>query len=264
MPTDERSPAPQVPIGFRDLAIAVVRARFPAVAVRLDARPSRAHRLTMLLGVLAVVGLAIASWLLLRPADHPAVETVLPRAGAPAPNATGTGGSPAGSGTSGDGRGATGAVPSGSPASLVVHVVGAVAAPGVVRVTTGARVLDVVAAAGGLAPDADTTRVNLAAKVADGQRVVVPAVGAPVPSAVAGDGGADADVAGTPDPSSPVNLNEATAAQLDTLPGVGPATAAAIIAHRVQHGPFRSVDALGDVRGIGPAKLEQLRPLVTV
>ena len=146
-----------------------------------------------------------------------------------------------------------------------MHVVGAVRSPGVVRVAVGARALDAVATAGGLLPEADTARINLAAKLVDGQRVVVPRVGEPSPAAV-GTGGADDPAAATtgPTPEAPLDLNEATAAQLDTLPGVGPATAAAIVAHRAAKGPFRSVDGLADVRGIGPAKLEQLRPLLTV
>ena len=114
----------------------------------------------------------------------------------------------------------------------------------------------------GAASDADLARVNLAAKLADGQRVVVPRAGDPSAVLALNDGGG-AD----PLPSAnaePVDLNNATAIQLDALPGIGPATAAAIIAYRTQHGPFRTVDALGDVKGIGTGKLEQLRPLVAV
>jgi competence protein ComEA len=146
---------------------------------------------------------------------------------------------------------------------LVVDVVGAVRAPGVVRVAAGARIVDAIASAGGASADADLTRLNLAAPVTDGTRIAVPRVGQPAvpvdPGAVsggaaAGDGGAAA---------GPVNINNATAAQLDALPGVGPATAQAIVSDRQQHGPFASVDDLARVRGIGPAKLAQLRPLVT-
>lgn len=145
--------------------------------------------------------------------------------------------------------------------AILVHVAGAVHTPGVYRLATGARVLDAVAAAGGLDADADADVVNLAAVVHDGERVWVPRVGQTVPVVVTGGSGASGS-AGTP--AGPVNLNTATADELDALPGVGPATAAAIVAHRDQHGPFGSVDDLADVRGIGPAKLEALRGLVTV
>lgn len=139
---------------------------------------------------------------------------------------------------------------------LVVHVAGAVATPGVYRIPAGSRVIEAVHAAGGFAADANPDAVNLAAVVVDAQRVYIPRVGEV--GVVTGGVGVAADVSG------PVNLNAATAEQLDTLPGVGPATAAAIIAYREQHGPFASVDQLGDVRGIGPAKLDAIRGLVTV
>jgi len=152
--------------------------------------------------------------------------------------------------------------------SLVVHVVGAVVRPGIVRLESGARVVDAVDAAGGLAPGADVDRVNLAAVLADGQRVVIPLVGQVPPVEVGPSNGAAAGSSSSggdqPSPIAPVDLNTATAEQLDTLPGVGPATAAAIIAHRGESGPFASVDELLDVRGIGEARLESLRDLVTV
>ena len=143
---------------------------------------------------------------------------------------------------------------------LVVHVAGAVSAPGVHELRPGSRVADAIAAAGGLTPDADASRINLAAPVADGERVYVLALGeqeAPVAagSAPAGSGG---------EATGPVNLNTADAELLDSLPGVGPATAAAIIEHRARVGPFTSIDQLLDVPGIGDAKLEALRDLVTV
>jgi competence protein ComEA len=146
-----------------------------------------------------------------------------------------------------------------APTEFVVHVAGAVAQPGVYRVPSGARVIDAVARAGGLAADAQPDAVNLAAPVADGERVYVPHLGETLPLAAVG-----APATGAITPAGPVNLNNASPEELDQLPGVGPATAAAIIAHRDQHGPFGSVDDLADVRGIGPAKLEALRGLVTV
>lgn len=144
---------------------------------------------------------------------------------------------------------------------LLVHVVGAVVAPGVHEVPAGSRVIDVIEAAGGLTANADDARINLAAPVSDGERVYIPAVGEePPPAVVGGDGGATTP--GTD--AGPVDLNRADAAALEALPGIGPATAAAIIQHRDEIGGFTSVDQLLDVRGIGEAKLEQLRPHVTV
>jgi len=142
---------------------------------------------------------------------------------------------------------------------VVVAAAGAVAHPGVYTVKAGARVVDVLQAAGGATPEADLDRVNLAAKVADGERVYIPRKGE------AGDAGAA--VAGSPTGSSAsavVDLNTATAAQLEALPGIGPATAQAILEYRTQHGRFRSVNELLEVRGIGEAKLAQIRPHVRV
>jgi competence protein ComEA len=151
--------------------------------------------------------------------------------------------------------------------AIVVDVVGAVRRGGVVRLPAGARVVDAIAAAGGATADADLVRLNLAAPVTDGSRIAVPRIGAPAPpvdpTAVSGVTTPGTDETGAT-PGAPVDINTATADQLDTLPGVGPATAAAIISDRKAHGPFRSVNDLGRVRGIGDAKLEQLRPLVTV
>lgn len=146
------------------------------------------------------------------------------------------------------------------PTGLLVHVAGSVAAPGVHELPAGARVVDAIEAAGGLAPDADGARINLAAPLVDGERVYVPAVGEEPPpvalGGVAGPSGAS--------PTGPVNLNTADASALEALPGVGPATAAAILEHRAKVGAFTAVDQLLDVPGIGEAKLEALRDLVTV
>jgi competence protein ComEA len=140
---------------------------------------------------------------------------------------------------------------------LIVDVVGAVRAAGVVRMPAGARVFDAIAAAGGATADADVQQLNLAARLADGQRIAVPHRGETLAPA---NGVDDATAA----PPGPVDLNTASPEQLDALPGVGPATAAAIVRDRDEHGPFRSIDDLARVRGIGPAKLEQLRDLVAV
>jgi competence protein ComEA len=151
--------------------------------------------------------------------------------------------------------------------ALVVHAAGAVQQPGVHRVPNGARVADVLAAAGGPSPDADVDRLNLAAVVSDGQRLYVPRVGESAPPVAVGpEGSAAATGAGgaTGGPAVPLDLNQATETELDVLPGVGPSTAAAIVAHREANGPFRRVDDLLEVRGIGPAKLEALRDLVRI
>ena len=150
-----------------------------------------------------------------------------------------------------NGGGATDAAP---PASLYVHVSGAVAAPGLYMLGEGARVVDAVAAAGGFSAEADRAGVNLARPLSDGEQLVVPVVGAAPAggeaSAVAGDGR--------------VNLNSAGVAELDTLPRIGPAMAERIIAWRDDNGGFTSVEDLLAVPGIGDKMLEGLRDLVTV
>jgi competence protein ComEA len=153
---------------------------------------------------------------------------------------------------------------------VTVHAAGQVAAPGVYSVPAGSRVADLVTAAGGLLPEADVDRLNLAARVVDGTRVYIPRKGeSPPTEAPVGDPGGAADAgsgAGSAGgaPAGPVDLNTATAAQLDTLPGVGPATANAILTYRTRNGRFKSVTELLEVPGIGPAKLEAIRPLVVV
>ena len=244
----------------------------PSLGERLLAlaRPLRSW-LIVLAGVVVVAG---AGWWLLRPGTPP-IETALPAA--EAASGTPTASSSGGSASSSQPAGAT---TSTTAADLVVQAAGAVAEPGVYELPAGSRVDDLVEAAGGLTERADADRVNLAAPVSDGERVWVPAAGEEsVPDVVAGTGGGGGggggggapggaggatSAGGTPGPAEPVDLNEATAEQLDGLPGVGPATATAILAYRDEHGRFGSVEELLDVRGIGEAKLEQLRPLVRV
>jgi competence protein ComEA len=212
-----------------------------------------------LLAGAAVLGVtAVLCWRLLAP-PAPAAEMQLPYARPPAaaaaPSDTGpAGGSGPGEGpaTAPDGGGG------GAGEQVVVHVAGAVAGPGVQRLAAGSRVIDAVDAAGGLAVDADPSRLNLAAELVDGQQVYVVRVGEVAPALAAGGGGPD----GGPQPV--IDLNTASAADLEELPGVGPATAEAIVDHREQHGPFTSVDSLLDVRGIGDAKLAELRERVVV
>jgi competence protein ComEA len=136
---------------------------------------------------------------------------------------------------------------------VVVHVVGAVRMPGLYRLARGKRVADAVERAGGATGKADLALINLAAPVADGQQVVVPAR-AP-PGAAGEDSGGDAA-------AGPVHLNTATLDQLDELPGVGPVTAQKILDYREKHGAFSSVRELDAIPGIGPARLAQLSELV--
>ena len=145
----------------------------------------------------------------------------------------------------------------GPSARVVVDVVGEVRRPGLYRLADGSRIADAVARAGGATRKAELAQVNLAAPLADGEQVVVPARGpaaAAAPAAAAGGGGAA--------PSAPIQLSTATLEQLDSLPGVGPATAQKILDYRTKHGAFSSVDELDAVPGIGPKRLEQLRELV--
>jgi competence protein ComEA len=155
---------------------------------------------------------------------------------------------------------------------VVVDVAGAVRRPGVYRLEGGARVDDAVRRAGGPTTRADLTGVNLAAKVEDGRQYIVPeradpgsASGAGMASgADAGGGGSGGVAGGGPTPGQPLNLNTATADQLDQLDGVGPATARKILAYRQSKGGFRSVAELDQVPGIGPQRLAALRDLVRV
>ncbi len=144
----------------------------------------------------------------------------------------------------------------------LVHAAGAVADPGVYRLSPDARVADVVEAAGGPLADGDLDRLNLAAPVVDGQQVYVPRVGEAVPEMAGGATGGGGGGAGAT--GGPIDVNTASADALDALPGVGPATAQAILDERERRGGFASVEELLDVRGIGEAKLEALRDLVTV
>lgn len=152
---------------------------------------------------------------------------------------------------------------------LVAHAAGAVVRPGVYELSSGARVDDLIAAAGGVTGDADADRLNLAAPLQDGARLYVPRRGELDVPAVSGPDAAPGDGAGgtnggSGSPSGPVDLNRAGQAELEALPGIGPSLAQAILDHRTRDGPFSSVDGLLDVRGIGPTRLEQLRPLVRV
>jgi competence protein ComEA len=167
------------------------------------------------------------------------------------------------------------AQPSSPDRPVVVSVVGLVHTPGLVTLAPGARVADALQAAGGAVNGADTIGLNMARPLGDGEQIVVglapvpgqpTALGSsvaagPTPTSRAAPSGPGAV---KPKPGQPVDLNTATVEELDALPGVGPVTAAAIVAWRQANGKFTSVEQLADVEGIGPARLEKLRALVRV
>lgn len=180
------------------------------------------------------------------------------------PHAEGTPGASAGS-SKGDVNEAP--EPENGAQLLTVHVAGAVKSPGIVRVPAGARVFDAIAAAGGADPAAELNSLNLAAVVQDAAKIHVPRTGEAAPSQPVGPAGgaptAGSTGAGT-SAGGKVNLNTATAEELDTLPKVGPVLAKRIVEWRQQHGPFASVEDLDAVDGVGPKMIESLLPLVTV
>lgn len=139
-------------------------------------------------------------------------------------------------------------------AELLVHVSGAVASPGVYQLPAGARVLDAIDAAGGPTAEGRVHQLNLAAPLSDGVQVRVPVEGEVI----------SAPLGSATDPSAPIDLNHASALDLERLNGIGPSLAAAIVGYRDEHGPFASPDALLDVPGIGPAKLEMLRDQIAL
>jgi len=145
-------------------------------------------------------------------------------------------------------------------ATVTVHVAGAVKTPGVIALPVGARVIDAVEGAGGGLPEADLDHLNLAAKLVDGQRILVNKIGQAAPAGEAAPGG----VAGDAGSGALIDLNNATSAQLETLPGIGPTLAGAIIAERDRRGGFRSVNELREVRGIGEKRFADLRDHVMV
>jgi competence protein ComEA len=183
--------------------------------------------------------------------------------------ATASGGG--GAGGRGGATGAAGSVVTTEVERPIVHVAGAVRRPGVYALSVGARVQDAIRKAGGGRPGAALDALNLAAKVTDGQQILVakraPRGAGPAPAAVAAGATAVAPaVAGgaAATAAAPVNLNTADATQLEALDGVGPAIAAKIVEWRTQNGPFRTVDDLDQVSGIGPSKLEAMRAGATV
>jgi competence protein ComEA len=158
--------------------------------------------------------------------------------------------------------------PSAGPAQLVVSVVGKVGRPGLVTVAEGARVADVLVAAGGAVPGVDLTPLNLARRVSDGEQIAVGVPAAPdaLPGAAAAAGGSPpgGSGAGGAPAAGPVDLNAAGVGQLDTLPGVGPVTAQRIVEWRTRNGRFTRIEQLREIDGIGERRFEQLRGLVRI
>lgn len=239
------------------------------LAARIPLRLDPGRRAAAVVGIAAlVVAIATGAWLV---ADRPQVVAMstgsagrapatLPSTGASVPR-------PAvlsSSGATRSGSAAAAAPSSGSVA--VVDVAGKVRHPGVYRLPTGSRVDDAIRAAGGALPGAALNSLNLAARVIDGQQIPVGITAAPAPVQVAGSAGSGDSAApgSTADASGPVDLNTATAEQLQTLPGVGPVLSQHILDWRSAHGTFTSVQQLDDVPGIGTVKFGALHSLVTV
>ncbi|MGF6886190.1 competence protein ComEA [Nocardia sp. GAS34] len=222
-------------------------------------------------GVLALAGVGVAAVLVAAAAaqrERPVAEPVPPLPAVQTAEATGTA-----TGPSRPADTSTPAPTSDPPAELVVSVVGLVEHVGLMHLPAGSRVADAVAAAVA-EQGADLARLNLAQRLADGDQVVVgalgPNAGSPqLGSAIipANERPPSARTSGAAMPSGPaakVNLNTASESELDSLPGVGPATARNIVAWRTEHGRFTAIDQLAEIPGIGPSRLNRLRGLVTL
>jgi competence protein ComEA len=158
-------------------------------------------------------------------------------------------------------RPAVGPTTTPSPNLLIVHVAGEVRRPGVYEFRTGDRVVDAIRAAHGPRKDASLDALNLAAPLTDGEQVLVPGRDA---AAVTGGTASGSTTSTTSAGGSLININMASETDLEALPGIGPVLAQRIVDYRTEHGPFPTVDALDDVSGIGPATMEDLRPLISV
>jgi len=217
----------------------------------LPPRPvfSRAH--VGVVAVLVVVGLLCTGWALLRARPVAVASPGGVMASTPQP------GSPS-------------AAPGGSPSAstaavrIVVHVLGAVRRPGLVSLPDGSRVHDAIEKTGGLTRSADPGDLNLAQLLTDGEQIVIGTKGEPAGEVRDGGGGGDGGSTGGPGSSATVDLNRATQAQLEELPGVGPVTAGKIIAWREEHRRFSRVEELQEVDGIGPKTYAQIAPHVRV
>ena len=217
------------------------------------------QRLAVLLGILSV---AAGAWFWWQAAS--VRPEILPLSGT-------SPGSPAAESAPAGDQAAAGAIEpareangSESSGSVVVHVAGAVAKPGVVHLPAGSRVHEAIAAAGGGTPGADLNRLNLALAVEDGQKIHVPLEGEEGPAAGQEGGGQVAGAGGGTSAGGKINLNTAGVEELDALPKVGPVLAQRIVDWRKEHGAFKNVEELDAVDGVGPKMLEALLPLVTV
>lgn len=159
-------------------------------------------------------------------------------------------------------------IPPPTKAPLVVHITGAVVKPGVYSQTPGSRVMDVIAAAGGTTANADTSLINLAKPIEDGMQIWVPSS---IANDLTGDNPGLAENNGSAERKSVVgslkrliNINSAIQSELDTLPGIGPVTARAIIQYRLENGPFINIEAIQEVSGIGPVTFEKIMEFITV
>lgn len=259
---DASGPLPGPAVQALDAQPSELSARIEGFVYRLEALRDHAHVGASLTAVcLAAV---VALWWIGRPADPPPVELTIPMAAeteSPATSVTTTGDLESGGGSA---PGVETRAEDTIPEHAVVHVSGAVARQGLVTVAVDGRIADAVEAAGGPVDDADLHQLNLAALVQDGQHIRVPRInerldGPLVEPPSSPDPGA---TAGGPIGST-VNINTADLVGLQQLPGVGPATADAIVQWRTDNGLFESVDDLVLVSGIGPAKLEALRDRAT-
>ncbi|MFN8083487.1 MAG: helix-hairpin-helix domain-containing protein [Dermatophilaceae bacterium] len=246
--------------------VAIPQADVPVVQVPESLRRPRldvSRRQVLAVGGAAVVALLV---LALRLAVAQAGAEPVPVSATPAglvsrsvPSALASGGAASGGGASGGVGAGAGSGPDGATAQIVVHIVGQVAHPGLVTLPAGARVADAIRAAGGALETADLGGVNLARILVDAEQVVVPKPGEWVPSSSGG-----APTGGGSGSGGLVNLNAATLSDLDGLPGIGPVLAQRILDWRTEHQRFSSVDELGEVPGIGPKLLAQLRSKVRV
>jgi competence protein ComEA len=230
---------------------------------RVRADPGRSGAVA--LAIVAVLAVLITVFTLLRDRPPPVTSAKLP------PVERASTASPRSSASPGPGQ------PAAADRPVVVSVVGLVHTPGLVTLAPGARIADALQAAGGAVDGGDTIGLNMARPLGDGEQIVVglaPVSGQPTvlgssvaPGSTPASRTPPPRPGSSPAPSKPggvLDLNTATVEQLDALPGVGPVTAAAIVAWRQANGRFTSVDQLGDVEGIGPARLDKLRPLVRV
>lgn len=240
---------------------------FSRLIARVPVRLDPGHRAAVAVGLAVLVAAVITgAWLLTARPRSLTVSSSSPIAGAVPPQGSEAPGSvvPAGRSTSGaDAAGLT-TVPA-SPADVVVDVAGKVRHPGVYHLPPQSRVADAVAAAGGPRQGVGLTNVNLAAKLVDGQQILIGAgvTGAPP----AGAGGVGPGSPGSPPAATsggPINVNTANLEQLESLPGIGPALGQRILDWRAEHGSFSAVDQLKNVSGIGDARFADLKPLVTV